>query len=524
MAFSQGYALLVGVGEYVDPKLNKAVEITAKDAQSFYNVLTNASAAGYPTNQVHLITKGDATRSNILSALQELKGKTKEDSTVVIFLCGHGVEDKTTGKYSFLPREAQKKADGGYDQKTVVSEDELVNALKEIKHKKMLVVFNTCHSGHVAHLGEEEELESLGEAPSNATIDRVLNSGQGLYIISACLPEQRSWFIPNADNTFFMQFILEGLKGEGGIPNKKGYIGVFELYSHIYDKVSAKIKELGQQQDPVITVQKAVGAFPVALYKGGQGLANLSDSDLDQEPQVASLNPAAYRSVNVQAGRDAFVAEGNQTNVAGNQTIISGTQNNVTGPQFNAAVNAQNMNFGNQTTVQGDSISVSDNVNSGPGTQFNIGKVQGGVHSGNTYNTSNVNTGGGDYVNTGGGAFFKGGNINISSSGITQFGANSTASVHNYGSSASAESKISQLFSQLEQKVAGVSDPKVKRNAERALEDFSELRKPNADTVALDFEYMRSGFEKAGVLAIVQDILRQPEMSKYVSATAELTR
>jgi hypothetical protein len=539
MAFTKGYALLVGVGEYVDPKLNKGVEITAKDAQSLAGVLTNASMAGYPANQVRVLTKAEATRSSILSALQELKGKTKDDSTVILFLCGHGVADKVTGKYCFLPREATKKADGGYDQNTVINEDELIKEINSIKHQKMLVVFNTCHSGYVAGSlsDDDQELAHLGDAPSNATIDKILNSGQGLYLISACMPDQRSWFIPTDSNTFFIQYLLEGLGGQGGIPNKKGYIGVFELYSHVYDKVSAKISQLGQKQDPVITVQSGVGPFAVSLYQGGVGLSNLGDegdAGLGEQPVFANQpNPQAIRGINyqIQSGRD--------TNIAGRDNI-TGTQNNVSGNQSNTTVtggqnvqfgnvNAQNFNpnFGTQNNVQGDSINISGNQSSGKQTV--VGKVSGDFNQGATYNqqgSTTVNTGGGDYIDGGGGFVNTGDNLSITGgSGVMQFGANSKVetNTYNYGAGGSP-SRVEQLFKQLEQIVSSVSDPKAKRKATRALDDLKELRKPNTDVSGWDFAEMREDFDTAGVLYIVAEIMRQPEMSKYLAVAGELTR
>ncbi len=45
-----------------------------------------------------------------------------------------------------------------------------------------------------------------------------------------------------------------------------GYIGLYDLYQHIYTHVRAATNN---QQDPMLTILEGVGPFPVALYKGG---------------------------------------------------------------------------------------------------------------------------------------------------------------------------------------------------------------------------------------------------------------
>ena len=55
--FKNGYALIIGVQEDI-----KAVS----DATKLHAILTDSAKAGYPTNQVQLITEGGATKQGIL--------------------------------------------------------------------------------------------------------------------------------------------------------------------------------------------------------------------------------------------------------------------------------------------------------------------------------------------------------------------------------------------------------------------------------------------------------------------------
>src|SRR5688572_7889 len=87
--FSQGHALLIGVGSYEhDPRLN--VPATVADAEALNSVILDQGLCGYPAAQVSLLTRAAATRAGILAALDRLAQQTTEDATVLLFYAGHG--------------------------------------------------------------------------------------------------------------------------------------------------------------------------------------------------------------------------------------------------------------------------------------------------------------------------------------------------------------------------------------------------------------------------------------------------
>ncbi|MGQ9483061.1 hypothetical protein [Chloroflexus sp.] len=64
MPFSNGYALIIGVGSYRhEPALD--VPITVADAQAVATVLRDPQCCGYPETQVTLLANADATRENV---------------------------------------------------------------------------------------------------------------------------------------------------------------------------------------------------------------------------------------------------------------------------------------------------------------------------------------------------------------------------------------------------------------------------------------------------------------------------
>jgi uncharacterized caspase-like protein len=327
MSFGQGHALLVGVGDYRNERLNAPV--TARDAQALADALKEPSV-GYLPGQISVLTGPQASRASVLNALRDLAGRTGSDSTVVLLLAGHGIP-ASGGGYYFLSHDATSDGRRSYDTSTVISSDDLVKVIKKIPSRKTLILFNTCFSGVVAGSLDAPPSEALGEAPSGEILDRVLGTGEGRVIISACRSTQKSWYAGRAANTIFIEAVLAGLRGSEEIANRHGYVGVFELYDYLYERVRKRARRLsGAAQEPVITIREGVGPFPVSLYRGGQNLGG-GVPDLNPLPTVKERD--AVRIVpQVRVGRDYNQASGGgivNTGRMGNVQTGGGTQWNI---------------------------------------------------------------------------------------------------------------------------------------------------------------------------------------------------
>jgi hypothetical protein len=83
------YALVIGISKYANPALN--LSFAAADAQSLSKVLTDPEVGAYKPENVRLLVDEQATRKNIVSALNTwLKNRVTADDSVVIFYSGHG--------------------------------------------------------------------------------------------------------------------------------------------------------------------------------------------------------------------------------------------------------------------------------------------------------------------------------------------------------------------------------------------------------------------------------------------------
>ncbi len=330
MTFSSGHALIVGVGRYQHmSKYN--VPIAARDAAAVAETLKNPTICGYPADQVTLLTDQTATRAAVISALEGLAVKMNADSTLFLFFVGHGVYG-TDGNYYLTTHDSQLSK-GQVLAGTGISDAELLARLRQLKAKRMLLVINACHSGNLSPSFDigADELES--QSPPQKLTEALLSTGEGRITITACRPEQKSW-IGSGSLSIFTKAVVDGLKG--GAPNNRGYISAFGLYEHVYSEAKEAAGEIGQEQEPELTVLKGVGPFPVALYRGAsQPGAFDAEESLPAETAIRQVSPEksqrVYQRYTATLTGDGAIAQGDGAKAVGAGGIMVEGDINISG-------------------------------------------------------------------------------------------------------------------------------------------------------------------------------------------------
>ncbi len=295
MAFDKGHALLIGVGSYTHVP-QASIPISVSDAQAVGDVLRNPKLCGYLPEWVTLLHDGTADRAGILRALDALAKGTSAEDTVLLYYCGHG-RYGTDGNYYLTTHDTQVSGDRVV-KGTGVSEGDLLDKLRAIPAKRLLLLFDACHSGEISPaLGMEGEARSFGDvALPEASAAALLSTGEGRIIITACRPEQKSWWTLVDKLSCFTQALVDGLSGKGYVPNSAGYVSAYALYEHVYRSVKDAAGKLGKTQEPELTVLKGVGPFPVALYRGAADLGTFDTREaLPQDTAAHEVEPARSR-------------------------------------------------------------------------------------------------------------------------------------------------------------------------------------------------------------------------------------
>lgn len=130
--FGRYHALIIGNNDYRNlPDLNTAVN----DARELNRVLT--SRYGYQTTLLE-----NASRDDILKALNAARKRLTEQDNLLIYYAGHGEVVAATGRGYWLPVDADR--DDSTNWITTIS---ITDILKEMSAKHVLVIADSCYSG-----------------------------------------------------------------------------------------------------------------------------------------------------------------------------------------------------------------------------------------------------------------------------------------------------------------------------------------------------------------------------------------
>ena len=322
-------AIVIGVGTYKDAAV-PGVPVTAREAEQVAAALKNPAGAAYPPDQVQLLSDTQTTKSNLLAALQALSNQVSPQDTVLVFFSGHGAFGDD-GKYYLGTHDVEHGGPNRFKPGTGLSQDELFEQLRPIRTKKLVLIVNACFSGSMnPTLGADAPApQFLGVPPPEAFLDQLLESEDGRAIITASRANQPSHFDWNQPHTFFGQALIDGLRGQG-VSGASGYIGLVELYEHIYRQVRAATRNVTHPQEPMLSILRGVGTFAIAGWRGGS-LGELDDALLKPIPssgmgvrvvekKLEQRIETGDASRNLQAGRDINI----NGDVIGRDKIIQG--------------------------------------------------------------------------------------------------------------------------------------------------------------------------------------------------------
>jgi len=250
--FEQGHALVIGVATYV--RATPLPESVLNDARDLGQLLTDPTACGYPEANVIRLLDGQATGAGIRAALATLARRTGPDDTTIVFFSGHGAHNRAGdggGQY-LLPHDCDAADLPG----TAIVGDEMTALLQDIAADRLLVLFDSCHSGGAGDpKGPLPQFErGLEEAYYEA-----LAQGNGRVVMASSRSDELSWTLPGMRNSLFTHYLLEALRGQARTLGD-GYVRVFDVFRHVAGRVPARAK-----QHPVFKATALEEDFPIAI-------------------------------------------------------------------------------------------------------------------------------------------------------------------------------------------------------------------------------------------------------------------
>ena len=254
------WVLAIGVSEYADERIS--LQYADHDAVKIAQLLKTQEGLLFNEVFTQVLVNEQATREGILQAMGRFLGQAAEEDVVLIFLAGHGLQDRQTDTYYFVPYNAN-------------TEDLIVaglpmpmfnEACKKIQRnvRKLILWLDTCHAGAVSVAARGVNVgEDLAEALSQA---------EGQYVLSASKAGEESY--EDAQYRFegedrahgaFTYSLLRGLQGEAA--DEEGVVWISDLFSHVSKEVprltEGKQHPYSQGQGtnlPLFVVDERVGA------------------------------------------------------------------------------------------------------------------------------------------------------------------------------------------------------------------------------------------------------------------------
>ena len=224
------WVLSIGVSKYKDERIN--LQFADHDAERIAQMLQTQEGLLFREVYTKVLVNADATREQILRGMSEFLGQAAPEDVVLIFLAGHGLQDRQTQTYYFVPHNAS--ADNLiYAGLPMPIFEEAVKRLRANVNKVVLWL-DTCHAGAMSIAARGVNTgEDLAEA---------LRVGEGQYVLSASKAGEES--LEDAKYRFdgfdrahgaFTFSLLRGLKGKAA--NDEGVVWLSDLLGHVSREV-----------------------------------------------------------------------------------------------------------------------------------------------------------------------------------------------------------------------------------------------------------------------------------------------
>jgi uncharacterized caspase-like protein len=128
--------------------------------------------------------------------------------------------------------------------------------LRDFKAGRLLVLFDSCHSGGA---GDPKGALSQSKRGLSENYYEALAQGKGRVVIASSRPDELSWVLRGYNNSLFTHYLLEALRGKAKTLGD-GYVRVFDIFRHVADHVPNKA-----MQHPIFKAAAMEEDFPIAL-------------------------------------------------------------------------------------------------------------------------------------------------------------------------------------------------------------------------------------------------------------------
>lgn len=229
------HLMTVGINAYANKDLS--LFYAKPDAQSIGGFFSKSGRTAEPLGSTLVIEDNQATKDNILAALNQLRSMPPQDM-VVVYMAGHGVS--IGDDWYFVPHDLRNADSEEALKAQGLSSSELKKAVETMSADRTLLLLDTCHSGTaVSPLRDYRGMKSL----------RLLARSVGTHILAATDRDQYAIELAKLKHGIFTYALLEGLQGKADTAPADGSVSAAEIIRYVEEKVpllAAKYTEYAQ--------------------------------------------------------------------------------------------------------------------------------------------------------------------------------------------------------------------------------------------------------------------------------------
>lgn len=230
------YVLSIGVNNYNDSSIKKLIN-AVPDAKDFASLYAKKSKTLIKPNNINVttLTDADATYQKIMEKLADISIKAQPSDYFVWFIASHGTIDRG-GLFGVIPFDFKKAG-----MQNFISSYQIMEASKQIKALKQLLILDTCHSGG---------LDDLVSGFYDARIT-TLARNMGLFLYASAASTEKADDGDQGHGLFTFN-LLQGLNNQADDENNDGMISMRELGNFAKTHTADAAKKRNHLQNPLI--------------------------------------------------------------------------------------------------------------------------------------------------------------------------------------------------------------------------------------------------------------------------------
>jgi len=206
------FAVVVGIADYEGTLSD--LNYSDDDARLFYNQLNQALPNEMAAGKSILLMNKNATRSNIIKAMQQVFSQSTENDFIIFYFSGHGSPG------NFCPTDYTRQ---------LLSHDIVKSYFKNANARYRVCIADACFSGSIGNSGNTYSVPAATQQLRDARIAVIMSSK----------PDQTSAETSTLQQGVFSYYLIRGLKGKADL-NNDSYITMGELFLYTKNAVSAK--------------------------------------------------------------------------------------------------------------------------------------------------------------------------------------------------------------------------------------------------------------------------------------------